>query len=303
MRKLIRWVLILAVLVGGYYWMALDSRMPDDANYPLDMMEVRKLADSLPGAMPTQVRFEKVMEFAFTKGMTVAGDGWSTVDVPIYAFQVIYPDSTVIIDSAMDRSIAKPGFMVLSYDDTAWQRLLQAMEKASLIVITHEHSDHSGGIAAHPKLKAILPNIRLTKEQLAHPSRMFPARLPEGVFDNYQPLRYERYHAAAPGMVLIKAPGHTPGSQMVYVKLADGREILFLGDVVWKMRNIELQRERPRWVTALLVREDRHAVFGQIKTLGELAQREPGVKMVPGHDGPIVEALAAAGYLQAGFAP
>ncbi|MGH8454517.1 MAG: MBL fold metallo-hydrolase, partial [Nevskiales bacterium] len=143
--------------------------------------------------------------------------------------------------------------------------------------------------------------IRLTDAQLAHPSRMWPVKMPEGALDGYQPLQYKRYHAIAPGMVLIKSPGHTPGSQMVYVKLADGREILFLGDVVWKMRNIELQRERPRWVTALLVREDRHAVFGQIKTLGELLQREPGVKIVPGHDGPIVDALTAEGYLQAGF--
>jgi glyoxylase-like metal-dependent hydrolase (beta-lactamase superfamily II) len=301
MRKLIRWVLILAVLAGGYYWMVVDSRMPADASYPLDMTEVRKLADSLPGVKPMQVRFEKVMSFTFPWAMAVAGDDWSGVEIPIYSFQVIYPESTVIVDSAMDRSIAKPGFMVPFYDDAAWQRMLKAMEKASLIVITHEHSDHSGGIAAHPNLKTLLPIIRLTEEQLAHPSRMFPARLPEGVFDGYQPLQYERYHAIAPGMVLIKAPGHTPGSQMVYVKLTDGREILFLGDVVWKMRNIETQRERPRWVTALLVREDRHAVFGQIKTLGELAKTEPGVKIVPGHDGPVIDALTAEGYLQAGF--
>jgi glyoxylase-like metal-dependent hydrolase (beta-lactamase superfamily II) len=27
-----------------------------------------------------------------------------------------------------------------------------------------------------------------------------------------------------PGVVLIKAPGHTPGSQMIYVVLASGRD-------------------------------------------------------------------------------
>jgi glyoxylase-like metal-dependent hydrolase (beta-lactamase superfamily II) len=135
--------------------------------------------------------------------------------------------------------------------------------------------DHIGGIAAHPNLKTILPSLRLSDAQLAHPDRMWPIKWPKGLLDGYEPVQYGQYHALAPGMVLIKAPGHTPGSQMVYVKLADGREVLFLGDVVWKLRNIEVQRERPRWVTALLVREDRHAVFGQIKTLGGLMQRDP----------------------------
>jgi glyoxylase-like metal-dependent hydrolase (beta-lactamase superfamily II) len=300
-RKLSRWLLILAVLAGGYYWVALDSRMPADAGFPLDMAEVRKLAGSLPGARPSAIRYEHVYDSRFAKGMVVTGDGWSGTDLSIYSYQVVYPDKAAIIDTTMSRDVPLPGFAVQNYDTAAWERMLAAMDKASLVVVTHEHMDHIGGVAAHPKLKELLPKVRLTEEQLAHPDRMWPVKFPEGVLDGYQPLSYERYHAIAPGMVLIKAPGHTPGSQMVYVKLADGREILFLGDVVWKMRNIETQRERPRWVTALLVREDRHAVFGQIKTLGELMQREPSLKIVPGHDKPVVEALAAEGYLQPGF--
>ena len=39
-------------------------------------------------------------------------------------------------------------------------------------------------------------------------------------------------------MKVLKWLGYTPGSQMVYVKRADGREILFLGDVAWQMSNI-----------------------------------------------------------------
>ncbi len=301
MAKMVRWGLVLALVAGGYYWLVLDSRMPADAHYPFDITEVRKLAESVPGAKPTEIRFEHVLTTRFTKGMIVTGDGWSAAELPVYAYQLVYPDRTVIIDTAMDHSIAGPSFLVPFYDRDAWQRTLDAMDTASQVLITHEHMDHIGGIAAHPNLQLLLPNILLTDEQLAHPSRMWPARLPKDVFDDYQPLKYEQYFATAPGLVLIKSPGHTPGSQMAYIKLADGRELLLLGDVVWKMRNITVQRERPRWVTALLVREDRNAVFGQIKSLGELAQREPGLKLVPGHDAAVVDALAAAGYMQEGF--
>jgi glyoxylase-like metal-dependent hydrolase (beta-lactamase superfamily II) len=107
--------------------------------------------------------------------------------------------------------------------------------------------------------------------------------------------------AIAPGMVLIAAPGHTPGSQMVYVKLADGRELLFLGDVTWHQRNIDVKRERPRWVTALLIQEDRAKVSGQINALSELSTQEPELRIVPGHDGEVMDALTAAGYFDKGF--
>ena len=303
MAKLLRWLLAIVVLVGLYWWCAVDSRMPADANFPLDLGLVRQLADSVPGDKPTQVRYESVAAFRFPGAMIVAGDPWAWSPMPVYAYQVVYADHTAMIDAALDQSIAPPDFITTSFDGAAYQRMQQALDKAALIVITHEHMDHIGGVARSPHLAALLPALRLTDVQLAHPERMKPAVLPADVLASYKPLHYDHYDAIAPGMVLIAAPGHTPGSQMVYVKLADGRELLFLGDVVWHMRNIEVQRERPRWVTGLLVQEDREQVFGEIKALHDLTQRAPGVRLVPGHDGDAIAALTAAGYLEHGFTP
>ena len=84
------------------------------------------------------------------------------------------------------------------------------------------------------------------------------------------------------------------------VKLADGRELLFLGDVSWRNRNIEHVRERPLFMT-LLIGEDRGAVISQFQALHDLREAEPAIHFVPGHDGPAVDALAAAGLLEAGF--
>jgi glyoxylase-like metal-dependent hydrolase (beta-lactamase superfamily II) len=242
------------------------------------------------------------MTYSFPQAMTVAGEPWESVEIPIFSYQLVFPRSTLLIDTALDRAAAIPKFMVPLYDDAAFERVQAAMNQASLIVVTHEHADHIGGVLSHRDIKSLHAALRLTDIQLKHPDRAMPMKVPPAAFEGYQALSYQRYHALAPGVVLIAAAGHTPGSQMVFVQLADGRELLFLGDVVWRMRNIDLQRERPRWATAL-IREDRNAVFGQIKTLGELRRSEPAVAIVPGHDGPVITALTAAGLLHKGFQP
>ena len=302
MKKLL-WTLIALLVVGVPGCYVLAYQQPSEVkDFPLDLAKVRELANSLPGEKPAEVRYENVMALSFTESMIMAGEPWQKSLMPVYSYQLVYPDSTLIVDTALDRSIAQPGFMVAMFDDASYGRMSTAMEKAAQIVITHEHMDHIGGITAHPHLQALLPALRLTREQLANPKGMEPAVMPAGALKDYKPLEYQDLLALAPGVVLIKSPGHTPGSQMVYVQRADGRELLFLGDVSWRLRNIELERERPLFMT-LIIGEDRGAVLGEFRTLHRLMQAEPKLKLVPGHDGPAIQALTGEGLLVQGFKP
>jgi hypothetical protein len=90
---------------------------------------------------------------------------------------------------------------------------------------------------------------------------------------------------------------------MVYVQTVSGTELLFIGDVAWHFRNIELQRERARLMTWLFLKEDRTAVFGELAALKRLHETQPAVHIVPGHDGQVIDALAAAGILKRRFSP
>jgi glyoxylase-like metal-dependent hydrolase (beta-lactamase superfamily II) len=290
---------LLAIAGAAYYWFVVESHAPAGAEYALDIGEVRRLAGGASGDKPIAVEVEAVALFKPPAAFVVAGDGWEPSELPVYSYRVVYPQTFVIIDTALNNELG--GGNLDSFDAAAFARMQAAMALSSLILVTHEHSDHIGGLTTHPNLAAVLAATKLTREQIANTAAMVPARFPDHALDGYVPLDYQNYDAVAPGIVLIKSPGHTPGSQMVYVQTADGTEFLFIGDVAWHFRNIEVQRERPRFATQFMIKEDREAVFGQLGALHRLHEAEPRINIVPGHDGVAVERLIDARLMKRRF--
>ncbi|MDO8289429.1 MAG: MBL fold metallo-hydrolase [Parvibaculum sp.] len=297
-------LVVLAVLVaiggGAYYWFVVESHMPSDAAFELDINEVRRLADEMPGNKPAKIQVEQIGAFSFPSTAVVAGDGWKQTAMPVFSYQLVFPDGkTGIIDTALSKE--QGGENLGGFDADAYARMSKALGAARFVIITHEHMDHMGGISAYPDFAQIAPVVALSQEQIDHPERSGVAALSAENSKLLTPVVYDKYKAIAPGVVLIKSPGHSPGSQMVYVRKADGREVLFLGDVAWHFRNIEVLRERARLVTQFFLYEDRKAVFGQLKALSELDVAEPNIAIVPGHDGMVMASLLSEGVLSKGF--
>ena len=109
----------------------------------------------------------------------------------------------------------------------------------------------------------------------------------------------------APGVVVAPSPGHTLGSQVVYVMLQDGREFLLIGDIVWAMSNISELKIRPL-LTQLLIfdpDEDRSAIKQQVRALHELSRNEPELVLLPSHDRDYLFGLADSGVIALGIKP
>jgi glyoxylase-like metal-dependent hydrolase (beta-lactamase superfamily II) len=272
----------------------LDTAAEPSGDYAIDLPALHRAATG-GGPLPEGIEVEKIGSFAVPSTLVVAGDGFNMHKMVLLAHRVVWPDHSVVIDTAMSpAATAKmPGS---SADPAAYARLEKAMTVASAIIFTHEHPDHVGGVASAPDPAAIVKQTRLTREQLQSP-KLDRGDFRPGMLDQLTPLDYEGLYTVAPGIVLQKSPGHSPGSQLIYVELANGRRFLFVGDIAWSQDNIRLRRGRPG-IARLLMKEDRGAVAAQLKALGQLP---PDVHVVAAHDPVGLEQDLEAGLYRQGF--
>jgi hypothetical protein len=102
---------------------------------------------------------------------------------------------------------------------------------------------------------------------------------------------YGDCHPIAPGMVLIKTPGHSVDHQMVYIALQSGREILHSVDVGWVLENIaQIKGKAAPWV-----KEDAPAVIGQLRWLNAVLNKEKNVTLLVTHDDALLTKLTESG--------
>lgn len=291
---------LVAALGAAYVVLLRMKDGPTTCAFRLEPAQLRELAASLPGERPTEVRFERLAHFAFPEAVVYTGGPLAMTKMVVYAYQLVWSDgSTVIIDTAMSEGQSRDAHGE-DYDTAAWAREQQALHRAKGIYVTHEHVDHLGGLLAEVEQLPSLDAVHLTSQQLAHPENTKPASLPPAAAAKLQPFVLEGARAVAPGVVLIEARGHTPGSLLVYIQLADGRELVLTGDTAWHRENISEETGPPRLVS-LLLHNDRDANACQLRSLHALSKTAPDIAVVPGHDARVVDELERNGLLVAKF--
>ena len=278
---------------------AATGESPGEIAFDADLDAIRRIAGLLPGPRPLAVNGVRVAASIRPRRFVIEGGDDAPVTMPRTAFQVVYPDGTVMIDSGLDKlthdSFSEPSKRE-PYFPEAFARLQKALNAARMIVLTHFHADHVAGVLQAPNFEALAGKTIVTKDTAGFlvnkPHRPHLKLTPEAAA-RFVLVDYDRYYPLAPGMALVKSAGHSPDSQMVFIVLQSGREILHSVDSAWVMDNIrQIKGKAAPWV-----KEDVPAVIGQLRWLNELQRREPGLTVLVTHDDDLFERATRSGAI------
>jgi len=230
--------------------------------------------------------------------------GW----LPTYAFAVEHAEGVALVDSGANAGLKRlprwhPYFqLAVKFDIEPEQEAgpqLRALGIApsdvKLIVLTHLHIDHDGGLAAFPQARILVSaGERAAASGLrGRLGGYLPQRWPASfdpeplVFADapYGPFARSRRLTADGALVALPTPGHTSGH--VSVALDDGeRRIVFLGDASYSQDNLLAGRVDGISPKAAIARET-------MARLAALAFERPTL-LLPAHDPGAADRLARA---------
>lgn len=253
------------------------------------------------------------------EGMLFSGGSLTTkAQVNFSAFLIKHGDSTLLFDTGLGSQVAqqyqqdmprwaRPFFKYNEPVVTARSQLDQAgVAPVQAIVISHSHWDHASGLGDFSGATVSVPAAEL--DVIHHAGDGFGGAWPSQVnvpgikwqtFE-FKPVPFEGFAASLDwygdgSVVLVPLYGHTPGSVGAFVKVDSGRRYFLVGDAVW--RAAALKESRPKfWAARWLVDHDIEQTQQVIDQIRAVAERNPGLTVVPSHDAAVQDAL---GYFPA----
>ncbi len=267
------------------------------------LAKIRTAAQSVSGMKPHEIRYIKFAESPRTFAQTVEGGSDKPYIQARTAYQIVYTNSTVMVDAGMDREVHKffGRGQKQQYFPTANDSIQKALLQAKQIIITHEHGDHVAGVLRTVNYEKLAPKTILTYQMLQ--TLINQPQMPELKGDaqkiqDFIAVDFFDILPVAPGIVLIKAPGHTPGEIMVYTQFENGKEYLFTGDVSWSYAGIDEKKQKPASQRDR-IGEDAVKIQYQLDWLNELPSK--GIQLIVSHDDIVQPELIKKGILKKGF--
>jgi len=304
-----RWLLVLAGLVGiGLGALAAvvvgAHREIDAIDPPLPSAAVVIQADA-ESDLPVRLRWIDTASQALPRSAVLEPDldpdPGARYVMSHPSFVLEWPDGRIfLIDLGMDAESATAfgrnlewmaGGEPIAFHGSTAQRLGDAVDRVRGLAFTHLHTDHTSGVAELCQARSAplrLFQTRLQAERVNHTTR--PGRAQLEAAGCLEPELLEGAALMAvpgfPGLAVVAAGGHTPGSQIFVAHVRDGREVrtwIFTGDVVNHLDGVRFDLPKPRLYSLLVVPESRDRLQRLRGWLHELAQTH-GARVLVSHD-------------------
>ncbi len=223
-------------------------------------------------------------------------------DFAMTATLVTHPRGDLLIDTGFGRDIdaqvqIMPFWFRLVTDYVKTSSAAAQLDAAGYdrtrlrgILLTHAHWDHVSGIPDFPGTPVW---VTAEERRFIDDGGMVTsvARSFAGVdfqpyqFDGGPYLGFARSHDVFGdgAVVIVPAPGHTPGSVIVFLALPTGTRYALVGDLVWQTEGITQREEKP-WLQSRLADADPAGVRAGILHMAAIAARFPEIILVPAHD-------------------
>jgi glyoxylase-like metal-dependent hydrolase (beta-lactamase superfamily II) len=176
---------------------------------------------------------------------------------PYFVYVVRHPEGVVLFDSGAHPDLAADpvarmgaaaaDFVVKVEEDDAIEPVLARIEMTpadvDLVIQSHLHFDHAGGLHAFPGTPVMVQREELefaespTEEQ----RDIYIADDFAGVED-WRLLDGEEDVFGDGRLLVVPTPGHTKGHQSLLVRLDDGRSIFLLADAAYLLEKMRMRR-------------------------------------------------------------
>jgi glyoxylase-like metal-dependent hydrolase (beta-lactamase superfamily II) len=218
------------------------------------------------------------------------------------SFVLEWPDGRIfLVDLGMDAASAAAfgrnlewlaGAEPVAFHGSTAQRLDDAVDRVRGLAFTHLHTDHTSGVAELCQARSA--PLRLVQTRAQAERTNYTTRPGQAQLEAAGCLEPEIVEGAAsmavpgfPGLFVVAAGGHTPGSQIFVAHVRDRRGVrtwVMTGDVVNHLDGVRFDVPKPRLYSLLVVPESPQRLQKLRVWLRDLAHTH-GASLLVSHDG------------------